>query len=140
MLLPEPPAAAYLVRDPSLGHLRAFSAELSARLQHGSHLLLHGPRGSGKSTLLAAMRDDYRSRLIPCAIAQQTSGLADIVTALSQAYPDVDLEGLNRRAVGIRLRHSADRVSGVLLLDHTCEVTTAMVGFLRRLRAALLAR
>jgi hypothetical protein len=83
------------------------------------------------------MRDDYRSRLIPCAIAPQTLGLPDIVTALSQAYPEVDLEGLDRRAVGVRLRLAADRVSGVLLLDHTREVTTAMIGFLRRLRGGI---
>lgn len=110
---------------------------LSGRLQRGSHLILYGPRGSGKSTLLAAMCDDYRARLIPCAIAAQTSGLPDIVTALSQAYPDVDIEGLSRRAAGLRLRFTADRLSGVLLLDHTRELTSAMIGFLRRLRGGI---
>jgi hypothetical protein len=125
------------ISNPSLRHLGAFSAELSARLQNGSHLFLYGPRGSGKSTLLASMRDDYCSRLIPCAIAPQISGLRDIVTALSQAYPEVDLEDLNRRAVGVRLRLAADRISGVLLLDHTREITTAMIGYLRRLRGGV---
>jgi energy-coupling factor transporter ATP-binding protein EcfA2 len=115
-----------------------FSAALSAQLHGGSHLILYGPRGSGKSTLLAAMRNDYRARLIPCAIAARTSGLSDIVTAMSQAYPEVDIEGLSRRAVGLRLRMTADRHSGVLLLDHTREVTTAMVGFLRRIRGGII--
>jgi len=138
MLIPEPSATNGLLRNPIPKYLRVFSAELSARLRSGSHLILYGPRGSGKSTLLAAMRDDYRERLIPCAIAAQTSGLPDVVTALSQAYPEVDVEGLGRRAIGLRLRMTADRLSGVLLLDHTREVTTAMVGFLRRIRGGIL--
>jgi len=83
------------------------------------------------------MCDDYRARLIPCAIAAQTSGLSDIVTALSQAYPEVDIDGLSRRAASLRLRLTADRLSGVLLLDHTRELTTAMIGFLRRLRGGI---
>jgi hypothetical protein len=138
MLIPDQSATVRPLRNPNLVHLRAFSAELCGRLQRGAHLILYGPRGSGKSTLLAAIRDDYRARAIPCAIALQTSGLPDIVTALSQAYPEVDLEGLNRRAAGMRLRLRADRVSGVLLLDHTREVTTAMIGFLRRLRGGII--
>jgi hypothetical protein len=115
-----------------------FSAVLSVQLHGGSHFILYGPRGSGKSTLLAAMCDDNRARLIPCAIAAQTSGLPDIVTAVSKAYPEVAVEGLSRRAAGLRLRMTADRHSGVLLLDHTREVTTAMVGFLRRLRGGII--
>jgi hypothetical protein len=64
--------------------------------------------------------------------------LPDIVTALSQAYPEVDVEGVSRRAAGLRLRMTADRLSGVLLLDHTRDVTTAMIGFLRRLRGGII--
>lgn len=138
MLIPDPSATDRLMRNPNLAYLRVFSAALSARLQRGPHLILYGPRGSGKSTLLAAMCDDYRARPIPCAVAGQTSGLPDIVTALSQAYPEVDVEGLSRRAIGLRLRMRADHLSGVLLLDHTREVTTAMVGFLRRLRGGII--
>jgi hypothetical protein len=138
MLMPDPSTNVRSVLEPNLGYLRKFSAALSAQLHGGSHFILYGPRGSGKSTLLAAMRDDYRARLIPCAISAKTSGLPDIVTALSQAYPEVDVEGLSRRAVGLRLRMTADRISGVLLLDHTREVTTAMVGFLRRLRGGII--
>lgn len=133
----DPPASVHRMRKPARRHLRAFSRELRARLQRGSHLILHGPRASGKSTLLEAMRDDYRARAIPCAIARQTSGLPDIVTALSQAYPEVDLGGLNRRAMQARLRVTADQAPGVLLLDHTRELTRAMIGFLRRLRGGI---
>jgi energy-coupling factor transporter ATP-binding protein EcfA2 len=125
------------VRSAQPKYLAAFRRGLAARLQSGSHLMLHGPRGSGKSTLLASMLDYYRSQSIPCAIAPRTMGLPDIVTALSQAYPETDLEGLGRRAVGARLRLVADRVPGVLLLDHTRELTTAMIGFLRHLHGGI---
>ena len=126
-----------LVRMTLPNYLGAFRGKLAARLQTGSHLMLHGPRGAGKSTLLASMLDYYRSRSIPCAIAPQTLGLPDIVTAMAQAYPQTDLGGLNRRAIGTRLRLVADRIPGVLLLDHTREVTTAMIGFLRHLRGGI---
>jgi len=65
-------------------------------------------------------------------------GLADVVTALSQAYPDTDIQPLGRRAMGVRLRLAADRIPGVLLLDHTREVTTAMIGFMRRLKGGII--
>lgn len=136
MVVPNPSATDRLLHNPDLSY-RVFAAALSTRLQRGSHLILYGPRGSGKTTLLAAMCEDFRAREIPCAIALHTSGLPDIVTTLSQAYPDVPLEGLNRRAIGVRLRLTADRVSGVLLLDHTREVTTGMVSYLRRLRGGI---
>jgi len=83
------------------------------------------------------MRNYYRSQSVPCAIAPQTLGLPDVVTALSQAYPRTNLEGLGRRAIGMRLRLVAERVPGVVLLDHTREVTTAMIGFLRHLRGGI---
>ena len=125
------------VRGGQPKYLAAFRTELTSRLRSGSHLILHGPRGSGKSTLLASMPDYYHLHSIPCAIAPQTLGLPDVVTALSQAYPKTDLGSLGRRAIGVRLRIIADRVPGVLLLDHTRELTTAMIGFLRRLRRGI---
>jgi predicted ATPase len=137
MLIPDPSASVRVARNPVRKYLRAFSGELSARLQRGSHLILHGPRGSGKSTLLDAMRDDYHGRAIPCAISPQTTGLPNLVATLARAYPEVDLGGLKRRAIRMRLRSTADRVPGVLLLDHTHEVTTAMIGFLRLLRGGI---
>lgn len=116
---------------------QAFSAELGSRLQAGSHLILYGPRGGGKSTLLAILRDQNRSMGAPCGLAPVTSGLSDIVAALAQAYPGTDVEGLGRRAARARLRMAADRVSGVLLLDHATGITTAMLGYLRRLRGGI---
>jgi len=59
------------------------------------------------------------------------------VDALAQAYPGTDIEGLGRRAARARLRLAADRVSGVLLLDHATAITTAMLGYLRRLRGGI---
>jgi hypothetical protein len=44
---------------------------------------------------------------------------------------------LGKRAAGVRLRLVADRVPGVLLLDHATMVTTAMLGYLRRLRGGI---
>jgi predicted alpha/beta hydrolase family esterase len=63
--------------------------------------------------------------------------LADIVAALAQAYPGTDIQGLGRRAARARLRMAADQMSGVLLLDHATAVTTAMLGYLRRLRGGI---
>jgi hypothetical protein len=105
MLMPDPSTNVRSVLEANPRYLRKFSEALSAQLQGGSHFILYGPRGSGKSTLLAAMCEDYRARLIPCAVAAQTSGLPDIVTALSQAYPEVTVEGLSRRAAGLRHGH-----------------------------------
>ncbi len=115
----------------------AFHADLRARLQSGSHLTLYGPRGSGKSSLVAMLHEHYRSIGIPCGVASHISGLPDIVSALLQAYPDTDIEGLSKRAARFRLHAAADRVRGVLLLDHTTAMTTAMIGFLRRLRGGI---
>jgi predicted ATPase len=117
--------------------LKAFAAELGSRLQAGSHLILYGPRGIGKSTLLRVLSDQNRSVGAPCGLAPSTSGLSDIVAALAQAYPGTDIQGLGKRAARARLRRAADRASGVLLLDHATTVTTAMLGFLRRLRGGI---
>ncbi|HUN73002.1 MAG TPA: AAA family ATPase [Steroidobacteraceae bacterium] len=116
---------------------RAFAADLGSRLRAGSHLILYGPRGAGKSTLLAMMCEDNRAFDAPCGLAATTSGLGDVIEALAQAYPDADIDGLGRRAARARLRRAADRASGVLLLDHATMVTTAMLGYLRRLRGGI---
>ncbi len=115
----------------------AFRVELSARLQAGAHLVLYGPRGTGKSTLLGTLSARYRSIGVPCAIQPYTSGLPNIVAALSKAYPGTDIEGLGKRAARVRLRLAADHAPGVLLLDHATLMTTAMLGFLRRLRGGI---
>jgi AAA domain len=115
----------------------AFAEELGLRLRAGSHLILFGPRGVGKSTLLTLLKDQNGAVGAPCGVACSTSGLADVVGALAEAYPATDLAGLGKRAAKARLRSAADRVSGVLLLDHATTVTTAMLGYLRRLRGGI---
>jgi hypothetical protein len=117
--------------------LRTFAEDLGLRLRSGSHLILYGPRGAGKSTFLTLLREENRAIGAPCGLAAATSGLGDVVAALAQAYPNTDIDGLGKRAARARLRSAADRVSGVLLLDHATTVTTAMLGYLRRLRGGI---
>jgi hypothetical protein len=100
-------------------------------------LILYGPRGAGKSTLLSTVREHCRALGIPCGLASQTGGLPDIVAALTEAYPGAQLGGLGKRAARVRLRSAADQVAGVLLLDHATTMTTAMLGYLRRLRGGI---
>jgi hypothetical protein len=119
------------------GDVCAFRAQLGAQLRSGSHLILYGPRGTGKSTLLRGIADDCSLIGTPCGLAPETSGLPDVVAALAQAYPYANIEGLAKRGAGARLRRVADHASGVLLLDHTTMVTTAMLGYLRRLRGGI---
>jgi predicted ATPase len=116
---------------------RAFTEELGKRLRAGSHLILFGPRGAGKSTLLTALQEANRALGVPCGLSRATSGLADVVDALAGAYPSIDIEGLDRRAAKARLRSAADTIPGVLLLDHATTVTSAMLGYLRRLRGGI---
>jgi len=131
------PGCTPVQRSAAPAYLSAFTAELTGRLQSGAHLILFGPRGAGKSTLLAWMLEGCRASRVPCALAAETTGLADVVDAFSQAYPLVDLRGLNRRAIATRLRLTAESAPGVLLLDHVRELTTAMIGFLRLLRGGV---
>jgi predicted ATPase len=117
--------------------LRTFADDLGFRLRAGSHLILFGPRGVGKSTLLTLLQEQNHSLGAPCGLSHTTSGLADVVAALAQAYPATDVEGIGKRVAKARLRSAADRVAGVLLLDHATTVTTAMLGYLRRLRGGI---
>lgn len=116
---------------------RVFKEDLAAQLRRGSHLILFGPRGIGKSTFLRSLQADNKSIGVPCGLCDETTGLADLVDALAQAYPRTDVAGLQRRAARARLRNAADRESGVLLLDHVTNVTSATLGCLRRLRGGI---
>lgn len=117
---------------------RSFRADLEGRLRRGQHLILYGPRGSGKSTLLAEIESRLAKAGIPCARAVGTGSLGDITAALERAYPEVETEAVTRRTARARLWMAADRRSGVLLLDHLTEVSTAMIGFMRRLRGGVI--
>lgn len=114
-----------------------FAPSLVTRLRRGEHIVLYGPQGSGKSTLLSELHTRLAARGVPCAISPATAHLDDITRALERAYPDVDTAGLARRRARSRLRSTADRREGVLLLDHATVVGTAMIGFLRRLRGGI---
>jgi len=107
------------------------------RLQRGEHLVLYGPRGSGKSTLLASLYSRIVRNGIPCALSTATAHLDDITRAFARAYPDVNTTTLPRRKARARLKIAADRNEGVLLLDHVTGISTAMIGFLRRLRGGI---
>jgi energy-coupling factor transporter ATP-binding protein EcfA2 len=127
-----PPECAATNKD-----IQSFGADLATRLRKGSHLILYGPRGTGKSTLLKDLDKHYKTMGTPYGVAPQTSRLPDIVVALADAYPNARIEGLGKRAAGVRLRLTADVEAGVLLLDHTTMMTTAMLGYLRRLRGGI---
>lgn len=117
--------------------VQAFGVHLGARLRSGSHLILYGPRGAGKSTLVGELDVQCRAIGTPCGVAPRTIMLPDIVSALAEAYPGTDIEGMGRKAARVRLRMVADGLPGVLLLDHATRMTTGMLGYLRRLRGGI---
>ncbi len=114
-----------------------FETEMMTRLQRGEHLVLYGPRGSGKSTLLGKLHTRFARAGIPCALSTATAHLDDITRVFARAYPYVDTANMPRRKARARLRMAADANEGVLLLDHVTDVSTAMIGFLRRLRGGI---
>jgi hypothetical protein len=100
-------------------------------------LILYGPRGAGKSSLVGELGVQCRAIGISCGVAPRTIGLPDIVSALAEAYPGTDIAGMGRKAARVHLRLVADALPGVLLLDHATRMTTAMLGYLRRLRGGI---
>jgi len=118
-------------------NIKRFETALLTRLRRGEHLVLYGPRGGGKSTLLAGIHARIAREGIPCALSHATAHLDDITRAFERAYPAVDTSLLSRRKARARLRTAADRHEGILLLDHVTDVSTAMIGFLRRLRGGI---
>jgi hypothetical protein len=110
--------------------------ELAASLSRGQHIMLWGPRGSGKTTLLNLVLQELGDA--HCALSPMTSSLDDITRALERAYRNTSTTGLTRRATRARLWWAADAEPGCLLLDHVTRVSTAMKGWLRRLRGGVI--
>jgi energy-coupling factor transporter ATP-binding protein EcfA2 len=111
---------------------------LEQRLRNGEHLALYGPRGSGKSTLLSTLELRLRRTGVPCAVSVTTTSLDHITRALERAYPSVETSEVARRTARARLWMAADQHAGVLLLDHLCDISNAMVSFLRRLHGKVI--
>lgn len=120
-----------------LRHSSELAVELQRRLLRGEHLTLIGPRGSGKSTLLARLHAECRAAGIPCGYSSLTTRLDDITRALERAYPHVEAAATARRVARARLWAAADRRRGILLLDHFCAVSNAMVFLLKRLHGGV---
>jgi hypothetical protein len=118
-------------------HPSELAVELQRRLLRGEHLTLLGPRGSGKSTLLAWLHTQCTVAGIPCAYSSLTTRLDHITRALERAYPEVDASQVSRRAARARLWAAADQRRGILLLDHFCAVSNAMVFLLKRLHGGV---
>jgi len=114
-----------------------FETGIMTRLRRGEHLVLCGPRGSGKSTLLARLHARFEQAGIPCALSATTAHLDDLTRAFARAYPEVHTAAMAQRKARARLRMAADRREGVLLLDHVTDISTATIGFLRRLRGGI---
>jgi hypothetical protein len=106
-----------------------------ARLLDGGHtVLLYGPVGVGKSSVIRWLDARAEARGVPRGLALATETLGDLTTALTRAYPDVDVGSVTKRQARSRLRNAVEQRPGVLLLDHLGETGRAFKGALRSLR------
>jgi len=120
-----------------LTSVRLLRSHLLERVQRGEHLILYGPRGSGKSRLVGQLQELLSKADTPCGVSPATSRLNDITRALELAYPQAAGTARTRRGMRSRLWLAADERRGALLLDHVSALSTAMLGFLRRLRGGV---
>jgi hypothetical protein len=116
--------------------LKRFQSELILRLRGAEHVVLYGPLGGGKSTLLAEVYARIAASGTPCGLSVGTATLDDITRTFTHAYPEVNTATTRRKARG-RLLAAADQRPGVLIFDHVTRVSTAMIGYLRRLRGGI---
>jgi predicted ATPase len=117
--------------------VRELRTALLEQLAHGDHVVLYGPRGSGKTTLILQLHDRFSRAHVPCALCKSTASLNDITRTMEAAYPQVSTHSISRKTARARLWDAADHRECVLLLDHVTDVSTAMVGFGRRLRGGI---
>jgi predicted ATPase len=117
--------------------VRELRSDLLKRLAHADHVVLYGPRGSGKTTLTLQLYARFTDANIPCALCKSTASLDDVTRTMEAAYPQVDTQSVSRKTARARLWEAADHRGCVLLLDHVTDVSTAMVGFGRRLRGGI---
>lgn len=117
--------------------VRELRTELVERLGHGDHVVLYGPRGSGKTRLVLQLQARFTRAHVPCALCESTASLDDITRTMEATYPQVNTQCVSRKTARARLWDAADRRACVLLLDHVTDVSTAMIGFGRRLRGGI---
>jgi len=132
---------AALSRDPSklCAPLAAFAKVLLTRALRGEEVVVHGPRGVGKTSVILELRARLEEAGVSVGHSAYTRTLADVVSALSRAFPEaVRDESIPARWQRGRLRMAVEQRRAVLLLDHVETVTSPMRSFLRKLRGKAL--
>jgi len=94
----------------------------------------YGPVGVGKSSVIRWLDARAEARGVPRGLALTTETLGDLTTALSRAYPHVDVDSVTMRHARSRLRNAFEQRPAVLLLDHLGQTGRAFKGALRSLR------
>jgi hypothetical protein len=113
---------------------RALVRTILALAREGQRMLVHGPVGIGKSTVLHEVQQRALNSGIPCGTSNHTRSLADVVGALSRAFPDAQVTGRTRRQVRCQLRAAAERQRGIILLDHLTAAGTPLKGLIHHLQ------
>jgi hypothetical protein len=119
-------------------NITALRKDVARRLRRGESMVLYGPHGIGKTTLLRDLETRVRNAGVACGYSPQTRHLDDIQRALEQAYPGLAFEEAAQLSTRSPSSGAPDAKPGVLLLDHLTDVSSPMVGLLRRLRSGLM--